>query len=144
MVRKVLGWKHKPFKIPKNILNEWKKIGNKGAKLESVWSKVYRRKKQSIDKVFKNNFSKALKSEKQNSIKENKSLASRKASELILNALTKENNTLIGGSADLAGSNNTKTKHHNAIKSVDFNGDYIHYGVREHANVWNNEWTCTS
>jgi transketolase len=50
-----------------------------------------------------------------------------------LNALTKENNTLIGGSADLAGSNNTKTRHHNIIKPADFNGDYIHYGVREHA-----------
>ena len=133
LVRKVLDWKHKPFEIPKNILNEWRKIGNKGAKLDSTWNKVYKRKKQVIDKVFKNNFSKTLKSEKQNSIKENKSLASRKASELTLNALTKENNTLIGGSADLAGSNNTKTKHHNAIKSADFNGDYIHYGVREHA-----------
>jgi len=40
---------------------------------------------------------------------------------------------LIGGSADLAGSNNTKTKYHNIIKPADFNGDYIHYGVREHA-----------
>ena len=133
LVRKVLDWKHKPFEIPKNILNEWRKVGNKGAKLDSAWSKIYKRKKNLVDKVFKNNFSKALKNEKQNSIKENKSLASRKASELTLNALTKENNTLIGGSADLAGSNNTKTKHHNAINSGNFNGDYIHYGVREHA-----------
>ena len=60
-------------------------------------------------------------------------MATRKSSELALNALTKENNTLIGGSADLAGSNNTKTKYHNIIKPGNFNGDYIHYGVREHA-----------
>ena len=133
LVRKVLGWKFKPFEIPKNILKEWKKIGYKGAKLESRWNKIYKRKKLTVDKVFKNNFSKAIKSEKHNSIKESKSLATRKASELILNALTKENNTLIGGSADLAGSNNTKTKHHNVVKSINFNGDYIHYGVREHA-----------
>ena len=133
LVRKVLDWKHKPFEVPKNILNEWKKIGNKGVKLDSIWSKIYKIKKKNIDKILKNNFSKALKSEKQNSIKENKSLASRKASELTLNALTKKNNTLIGGSADLAGSNNTKTKHHNVIKPENFNGDYIHYGVREHA-----------
>jgi len=133
LVRQALNWKHKPFEIPKNILNEWKKIGNKGIKLEATWKKIYKRKKKAINKVLKNNFSKALKSEKQNSIKENKSLASRKSSELILNALTKENNTLIGGSADLAGSNNTKTKYHNIIKPADFNGDYIHYGVREHA-----------
>jgi transketolase len=133
LVRKILNWNHKPFEIPKNILNEWKKIGNKGTKLEANWSKLYKRKKQSIDVMLKNNFFKAIKSEKQNSIRENKSLATRKSSELTLNMLTKKNNTLIGGSADLAGSNNTKTKHHNIIKPGDFNGDYIHYGVREHA-----------
>jgi len=133
LVRKVLDWEHKPFQVPVNILNEWKKVGNKGAKLESKWNKNYQRRKKFINEVLKNNFSKAIKSEKQNSLKENKSLATRKSSELILNALTKENNTLIGGSADLAGSNNTKTKYHNIIKPADFNGNYIHYGVREHA-----------
>jgi transketolase len=133
LVRQVLNWKHEPFEIPESILNEWKKIGDKGIKLESSWQKIYKKKKQAVERVLKNNFHKALKTEKQNCIKENKSLASRKSSELTLIALTKENNTLIGGSADLAGSNNTKTKHHNTIKPSDFNGDYIHYGVREHA-----------
>jgi transketolase len=133
LVRKILDWKYKPFEVPKNILSKWKKIGSKGIKLESSWNKIYRRKKQTIDKILKNNFSKALESEKQSSLIENKSLATRKSSELTLNALTKENNTLIGGSADLAGSNNTKTKYHNIIKPGEFNGDYIHYGVREHA-----------
>jgi len=133
LVRQTLDWKHKPFEIPKNILNEWKKIGYKGIKLESAWNKIYKKNKKDVDRILKNNFSKVLKSEKQNSVKENKSLATRKSSELTLIALTKENNTLIGGSADLAGSNNTKTKHHNIIKPGDFNGDYIHYGVREHA-----------
>ena len=133
LVRKALDWKHKPFQIPKNILSQWKKIGDKGIKLETNWNRFYKRKKQILDKVLKNNFNKSFKAEKLNSIKETKSLATRKSSELTLNALTKESNTLIGGSADLAGSNNTKTKHHNIIKPGDFNGDYIHYGVREHA-----------
>ena len=133
LVRKQLNWKYKPFEIPNNILNEWKKIGNKGIKLEANWNKFYRRRKNNINKILKNNFSKALKSEKQNAVKEIKSLASRKSSQLILNALTKDNNTLIGGSADLAGSNNTKTKYHKIIKPADFRGNYIHYGVREHA-----------
>jgi len=133
LVRKQLNWKYKPFEIPNNILNEWKKIGNKGTKLEANWNKFYRRKKNNINKILKNNFSKALKSEKRNAVKETKSLASRKTSELILNAITKDNNTLIGGSADLAGSNNTKTKYHKIIKPADFAGNYIHYGVREHA-----------
>lgn len=74
-----------------------------------------------------------LKKEKENAIKEPKSLATRKCSEMTLNALTKQKNNLIGGSADLAGSNNTKTKNHKIIKPGDFTGDYIHYGVREHA-----------
>ncbi|MDA9604506.1 transketolase [Candidatus Pelagibacter sp.] len=133
LVRKILDWKHKPFEIPKNILNEWKKIGNKGVKLEANWNKFFKKKKNNINRILKNNFNKALKSEKQNSIKENKSLATRKSSELTLNALTKENNTLVGGSADLAGSNNTKTINHSTINRNNFNGDYIHYGVREHA-----------
>ena len=133
LVRNKLEWKHKAFEIPNNILNEWKKIGNKGVKLESRWNKLYKKNKKNTEKELKNNFSKALKFEKQNAIKETKSLATRKSSELTLNALTKENNTLIGGSADLTGSNNTKTKYHKIIKPGDFNGNYIHYGVREHA-----------
>ena len=133
LVRKKLNWNHKPFQIPNKILNEWKKIGKKGELLENKWAKIYKKKKKQIDKVLKNNFKKTLKVEKQNALKELKSLATRKSSELTLNALTKQNNTLIGGSADLTGSNNTKTKHHKITKPGDFNSNYIHYGVREHA-----------
>jgi len=128
LVRNALNWNYKPFEIPKKILNEWKKIGSKGQKIENNWKKIYKKKK-----IIKNNFTKILKIEKQNTINELKSLATRKSSELTLNALTSVNNNLIGGSADLAGSNNTKTKHHKIIKPGEFNGNYIHYGVREHA-----------
>ena len=133
LVRKRLNWNYKPFNIPKKILKEWKKIGKRGIKIESTWNKIYLKKKNKINKILKNNFTKVLRIEKQNAVKEVKSLASRKSSELILYALTKENNTLIGGSSDLAGSNNTKTKYHKIIKPGNFNGDYVHYGVREHA-----------
>ncbi len=133
LVRKELNWKHKPFQIPNKILKEWKKIGNKGELLENKWNKIYKFRKKEIDKILKNNFTKILKKEKQISVTENKTLATRKSSELTLNALTSRNNTLIGGSADLAGSNNTKTKHHKIFKPGDFDGNYIHYGVREHA-----------
>ncbi len=133
LVRKRLNWNYKPFNIPKKILKEWKKIGKRGIKIESTWNKIYLKKKNKINKTLKNNFTKVLRIEKQNAVKEVKSLASRKSSELILYALTKENNTLIGGSSDLAGSNNTKTKYHKIIKPGNFNGDYVHYGVREHA-----------
>ena len=133
LVRKSLNWNFKPFQIPKKILKEWLKIGNKGQKLENEWSKIYKKRKKDIDKLLKNNFTKILKAEKIKSLKEFKTLASRKASELTLNSLTKEKTTLIGGSADLAGSNNTKTKYHKVIKASNFDGNYIHYGVREHA-----------
>ena len=132
LVRKNLNWNYKPFEIPNKFLNEWKKIGKKGEQLENSWLKIFKKKKK-IDKLLKNNFTKAIELQKKIAIKEIKSLATRKSSELALDELTKEHNNLIGGSADLAGSNNTKTKHHKIIKPNQFDGDYIHYGVREHA-----------
>ncbi len=133
LVRKVLNWKSKPFDIPNKILKDWRKIGKRGEILEKKWNKILKRKKIKFNQTLKNNFTTALKKEKENAIKEPKSLATRKCSEMTLSALTKEKNNLIGGSADLAGSNNTKTKNHKIIKPGDFTGDYIHYGVREHA-----------
>ena len=133
LVRKVLNWKSKPFDIPNKILNDWRKIGQRGEILEKKWNKILKRKKIKFNQTLKNNFTTVLKKEKENAIKEPKSLATRKCSEMTLNALTKQKNNLIGGSADLAGSNNTKTKNHKIIKPGDFTGDYIHYGVREHA-----------
>ena len=133
LVRKALNWKSKPFDIPNKILKDWRKIGQRGEILEKKWNKILKRKKIKFNQTLKNNFTTALKKEKENAIKEPKSLATRKCSEMTLNALTKQKNNLIGGSADLAGSNNTKTKNHKIIKPGDFTGDYIHYGVREHA-----------
>ena len=50
LVRKKLNWKYKPFEIPNNILNEWKKIGYKGTKLEKSWNKFYKKDKEKINK----------------------------------------------------------------------------------------------
>ncbi len=133
LVRKALNWKTKPFDIPNKILKEWRKIGQRGEILEKKWNKALKKKKIKFNQTLKNNFTTVLKKEKENAIKDPKSLATRKCSEMTLNALTKQKNNLIGGSADLAGSNNTKTKNHKIIKPGDFTGDYIHYGVREHA-----------
>jgi Transketolase len=133
LVRKELGWNYKPFEVPKNILKIWRDIGGKGEKIENRWNKIYRKKKSKINNFFKNDFLKSAVNEKKIALKEKKSLASRKSSESIICSLVKNNNTLIGGSADLAGSNNTKTNNHKIIKPGNFNGNYIHYGVREHA-----------
>ena len=133
LVRKKLKWKNEPFEIPKQILNEWREIGNKGSKEELKWKKYYYKKKNLIEKTFSNKFKNIFEIEKKKIIKNLEPLATRKSSELILTFLTKKNTFLIGGSADLAGSNNTKTKNHKIIKPGNFKGNYIHYGVREHA-----------
>jgi transketolase len=133
LVRKKLQWQHKPFDIPKELLSEWRKIGQQGSIKEKKWNKIYQKNKSRINKILNQNFSREIKKEKLNATQEIKPLASRKASEKTLIALTNRENSLIGGSADLAGSNNTKTKTQKIIEPGKFDGNYIHYGVREHA-----------
>ena len=133
LVRKKLKWGNKPFEIPKNILHEWRNIGNRGSKEEEKWKKHYNKKKNIINKAFSNKFENIFQLKKKNIIKNLKPIATRKSSEQILTTLVEKNLNIIGGSADLTGSNNTKTKNHKIIKPSDFKGNYIHYGVREHA-----------
>jgi len=133
LVRKKLDWEYKPFKIPQKILTDWRKIGEKGVKKEKIWNKTFSKHKLKFKSIIKNKFSSSIIKQKKDAIKNFKTIATRKSSEEFLSAILKERNTLIGGSADLAGSNNTKTKNHKIIKPGDFTGDYIHYGVREHA-----------
>tara|TARA_Y100000389_G_scaffold116112_1_gene113287 strand:- start:550 stop:2508 length:1959 start_codon:yes stop_codon:yes gene_type:complete len=133
LVRKKLNWKYKPFEIPTEILAIWRDTGKNGEKENVKWQKRYRKKKNKIKKYFANNFKSIFENEKKDIVKNIQPLASRKASEKILTSLTKVDTALIGGSADLAGSNNTKTKNQKIIKTNNFAGNYIHYGVREHA-----------
>ena len=131
LVRKKLKWKHEAFKIPDEILKEWREIGTKASKEAEKWEKKYSKKISA--KISNIKISGLIKNEKQNAIKNIESIATRNSSEKILSVLTQKIPNLIGGSADLTGSNNTKTKNHKIIKSNDFKGNYIHYGVREHA-----------
>jgi len=127
LVRKKLGWKYEPFVIPEKITKEWRNIGN-------IASKRAKKKKFNLkNKDISKKISKIISLEKEKYFKTAENIATRKSSEKILSNLTKSINELVGGSADLAGSNNTKTKFHNIIKPGNFNGNYIHYGVREHA-----------
>ncbi len=130
LVRKKLKWSYEPFKIPNELLSEWRKIGEKA----SHKSKNHESKYKKIFDNYKNlnslkNLIEKTKSDYLNNLK---SIATRKSSEMFLDIVAKIPN-LIGGSADLAGSNNTKTKNHKIIKPGNFSGNYIHYGVREHA-----------
>ena len=133
LVRKKLNWKYEPFEIPEKILKLWRKTGNKYINEENKWKKKYNKKKDKIKNYFSSDFKSIFEREKRKIIENLQPLATRKASEKILTSLTEVDSALIGGSADLAGSNNTKTKNQKIIKPNNFKGDYIHYGVREHA-----------
>ena len=130
LVRKKLNWEYKPFEIPKNLLDEWKKIGDTAGKKAKKHEERY--KKIITNSKTLKSLSGSIETIKNDYLKNLKPIATRKTSEMFLDIASKLPN-LIGGSADLAGSNNTKTKNHKAIKPGDFSGNYIHYGVREHA-----------
>ena len=133
LVRKKLKWKHPPFEIPKEILQEWRSVGENGKKEVKKWEKKAGSKLKKITDKNSQKLTKLFADAKNVAIKESKPIATRKSSEDILNLLTVHMPELIGGSADLAGSNNTKTKSQKIIKPGNFAGSYIHYGVREHA-----------
>ena len=133
LVRKKLKWKYGSFEIPQEILNEWRAIGAKGAKERKRWQQKANNKINKLSNSDSKLFDKIFSTAKAAAIKDAKPTATRKSSEDILTLLTAEIPELIGGSADLAGSNNTKTKSQKIIKPGDFSGSYIHYGVREHA-----------
>ena len=131
LVRKKLNWGHQPFSIPSSILEAWRNIGKKGLQEEERWKKKNKLKNNSLSNLKK--LSSIITKAKKNATQNDKPIATRKSSEDILTLLTNGIPELIGGSADLAGSNNTKTKNQLAIQSGNFKGSYIHYGVREHA-----------
>ncbi len=128
LVRKKLKWKHEAFEIPQQILNQWRDIGRKASKKANLNKKDYLLKK----KLIENSIHSAIEEVKSKYLKSLEPMATRKCSEKFLEIIAKNSN-VIGGSADLAGSNNTKTKNHIVIKPGNFSGNYIHYGVREHA-----------
>ena len=140
LVRKKLKWNSKPFEIPQNILDEWRKIGNNGELLEKKWHEIVNKKNSKIKDILDKNFEDTYLEKLDNLIKKEKtkyfdtkpSLATRQCSMATIESISSLLPQLIGGSADLSGSNNTKTKNSKIINSKNFNGNYIHYGVREH------------
>jgi transketolase len=140
LVRKKLKWNNKPFETPKEILNEWKKIGDKGEKLEKLWQDSINKKNPKVISELKKKYINSDISELEQLIKKEKtkyfetkpSLATRQCSMAAIESISAILPQLVGGSADLSGSNNTKTNNSKIINSKNFDGNYIHYGVREH------------
>ena len=140
LVRKKLKWNNKPFEVPQEILDEWRKIGSKGDQLEKRWNETVSKKNLKIkDDLEKNYLSSDLgdleiliEKEKTKYFESKPNLATRQCSMAAIESISAKLPKLIGGSADLSGSNNTKTKNSKIINSKNFDGNYIHYGVREH------------
>ena len=141
LVRKKLNWKHEPFQVPSEILNSWREIGSKGKKIEDEWNVILEKKntkiKEEYNRLLKGelpiSLDKIFGDEKLKYFQSKPKMATRQCSSSVINSISNDIPELIGGSADLSGSNNTKTDKAKVITSKNFNGNYIHYGVREHA-----------
>jgi transketolase len=140
LVRKKLKWSSLPFEVPENILKEWRKLIISGKKHEENWKKNFdkleKNKKEELLRIksgsLPKNFNEKIAQIKDKFFENSKPTATRKSSEACLEAITAFIPELIGGSADLTGSNNTKSSSQKIIKANNFNGTYIHYGIREH------------
>ena len=139
--RQNLGWPYPPFEIPEPIFSAWRKVGNKGKSARRKWVKRHaampeadraefdRRMKGDIPAVV----DETIKAFKAKMATDKPSWATRKSSQEVLEVINPVFPDTLGGSADLTGSNNTKTKTINSQSASDPSGRYMHYGIREHA-----------
>lgn len=136
--RKELGWDYEPFVVPDDLANQWRAIGKRGAGAYDAWAArkaASPRAKEfddTIDDVIPASLASALGKLKEQLSSEKPKAGTRKMSEKALEVINGELQNTIGGSADLTPSNNTRSKGLVAVSPDDFNGRYIHYGIREH------------
>ena len=137
LMRQNLGWTSEPFEVPEDILNNWRQAGKRCLGLDKAWEqRALAKGKEFLDAIegkLPKGWDKELKQLKEDAIKENICVATRKASQMCLEAIMPHIPNLVGGSADLAGPNMTMSKVSKTITSKDYNGNNIEYGVREHA-----------
>ena len=138
--RAILGWDAPPFIIPDKLLAEWRTIGARGATARKAWADRVQQAPDKLRQEFERrnegklpkNWRSAIAAARTEFINDGKELATRQASGAVLNHLSNAIPELLGGSADLTPSNNTKAKTQIEIKPGEFKGSYVHYGVREH------------
>jgi len=134
--RETLGWEAEPFVIPDEILTNWRATGDRGRDALGAWEKRYYESEQEdnydrqMDELGEFAAS-AVESHIRKLASDPVKVATRKASEMALVPLTEALPQLIGGSADLTGSNNTKTPSTEPITADDLSGRYVYYGIRE-------------
>jgi len=139
--RQKLNWTAPPFEIPAAIHEQWRAAGARGKPARLAWQQRF----TALDPQRRGEFERRIKGQlpaeklaaavaavKQKLAETPKEIATRSASEFALEGLTLALPEMIGGSADLTGSNNTRTKAMKPMNAGDYSGRFIHYGVREH------------
>ena len=138
--RKALGWEYEPFVVPDDIIDAWRKAGSRGAATRDAWQARL----DAADAITKGEFERRMKGDlpsgfdkaisdyKQKLVADKPKVATRKSSEMALEVINAVLPETIGGSADLTGSNNTKTSQTTPIKPSDYAGRYVYWGIREH------------
>ncbi len=138
--RERLGWNYPPFVIPDDVRAAWREAGSRGAPVRGAWearlqslpadkrAEFERRQRHALPQGF----DRAIADICDGFRKAEAKIATRQASGTVLDTLTKIVPELVGGSADLTPSNNTKAKELKEVRPGDYSGRYIHYGVREH------------
>jgi len=138
--RERLGWEYPAFVVPEDVMSEWRAAGSRGAAVRTAWeaklnalgpekkAEFLRRMKGEVPADFDAQIDKICADFRAKNAK----LATRQSSGAVLDALVPAVPELLGGSADLTPSNNTKAKDMVDVKPGDYAGRYIHYGIREH------------
>ena len=138
--REKLGWAYEPFVVPADVAAAWRAAGQRGAKARSEWMARLGKADAAKKALLASPAAAGREAAVAGAIAEAKAAfaadtakrATRVWSQMTLEKLVPVVPELVGGSADLTGSNGTRTKHHTAVAPGSFAGNYIHYGVREH------------
>jgi transketolase len=138
--REKLAWKDAPFQIPTEVLTQWRAAGQRSQGTRKEWSKrvaaMPANKRAEFERRMRGdlpgNLNTAVRSVKESLALEPKEIATRTACEFALDSIIPAVPEMIGGSADLTGSNNTRTKTMKTLAAPDYAGRFIHYGIREH------------
>lgn len=133
--RAELGWNYPPFEVPAEILDAWRAAGKRGEVAHGEWNNCLSANSNGAEFMRRMNGelpqNDAMQVYLASLIANPAKVATRKASEMALEALTAAIPELVGGSADLTGSNNTKTKSTGPLTRDDYAGRYVYYGIRE-------------
>ncbi|RFC64425.1 transketolase [Fulvimarina endophytica] len=138
LTRKQLIWESEPFELPEAVVKGWREVAAKGREAREAWEKrlAAHSERDHFEAFTSGVLPSGLAGEMQNYrnalVQDKPKVATRKSSEMALEVINAVVETTIGGSADLTGSNNTKTKEMRPVTAEDFSGRYLHYGVREH------------